>query len=192
MIATAILKEEHRLIVAVLDAMEKWIDELRDGKAFDPRLATMIGEFLRDFADACHHGKEEEKLFVWMRDHSVGEGAVHMLEEDHEIGRAHVRAMLESAQSGERTSSQRFCSNGMDLAAMLRTHIAREDEGVFAMADMAADREDELLDEFLEIEAGHSRHASAFQLAQDICRTIGVRIPVSTDVPTLGRVFSLT
>jgi hemerythrin-like domain-containing protein len=61
--ATSRLREEHQLILKVADAMQALLAEGGgpDGLDFDT-----IGDcvtFIRLFADACHHGKEEDLLF---------------------------------------------------------------------------------------------------------------------------------
>ena len=60
---TRCLREEHALILKVLDCFEIALDRARrDGRVssqvFDPFV-----EFFRGFADRCHHCKEEDRLF---------------------------------------------------------------------------------------------------------------------------------
>jgi hypothetical protein len=63
---TAILVEEHELILEALDARENRLDALEQGGVPDRAYFGTMVEFLRTFADACHHGKEERLLFEHM------------------------------------------------------------------------------------------------------------------------------
>jgi hemerythrin-like domain-containing protein len=63
--ATDMLMQEHRVIEKALDAMERWSANL--GRENEPdekaELARFVA-FIQGFADAYHHGKEEDILFV--------------------------------------------------------------------------------------------------------------------------------
>ncbi len=60
------LMNEHRTIEQVLDAMVGFAEEARRrGATEKEELARFVG-FVREFADACHHGKEEDILFAAM------------------------------------------------------------------------------------------------------------------------------
>ena len=62
--ATAVLRHEHEAIVLALRILAE-ID--RHAIAHDPvhleDLRALV-DFLAEFADTCHHGKEEQLLFV--------------------------------------------------------------------------------------------------------------------------------
>ena len=61
--ATEVLRKEHDAILKMLEATETTAAQLARGeKVPDSRLAGLI-EFFQQFADRCHHGKEEEVLF---------------------------------------------------------------------------------------------------------------------------------
>ena len=57
---------EHQLILAVLDSLEEGADRLDSGDKIDADFFLDAAEFIADFADSCHHGKEEDILFVAM------------------------------------------------------------------------------------------------------------------------------
>jgi len=60
---TEILETEHRFIQKVIDGIRGLLDLTAFEKAFDAdKFASMI-DFMRSYADNCHHGKEEELLF---------------------------------------------------------------------------------------------------------------------------------
>jgi hemerythrin-like domain-containing protein len=61
--AIDVLMTEHRLIERVLGFLESFALEVKGGLPLERRLVSEYGEFFGRFADACHHGKEEEILF---------------------------------------------------------------------------------------------------------------------------------
>ncbi len=60
---TDALEQEHRIIQRVVGAMAALADEVEKGKVIPPEVVQDLLEFLRTFADRCHHGKEEACLF---------------------------------------------------------------------------------------------------------------------------------
>lgn len=190
MIATDILREEHRIILSVLRALEKICDAIDNGDPVDTGLGEKIISFIREFADACHHGKEEARLFKWMRRQQIGMGPVGMLEEEHETGRSFVRAMHGALEAGE---DRRFGEAARGLIDMLRNHIDREDHGVFVMADDVLQNGDDrsLVDEYAEIEseAGGHRHSAGLALAQEICEAAGVPCVTMRELPNVSRYY---
>jgi hemerythrin-like domain-containing protein len=134
--ATGILREEHRLILRVLDAFEKLLqrDELPVAVLEDSI------SFFRLFTDACHHGKEEDLLFTALENEDVPgiEGPIGLLRAEHVEGRALVRRLTEllaAHRTGDAAAAREFRREARDYIEFLRAHIAKEDEGVFQLAD---------------------------------------------------------
>ena len=61
---TEILEEEHHYIQKVVGAMAALAERLETGQDVDTAMLQSIVEFMRTFADNCHHGKEETHLFT--------------------------------------------------------------------------------------------------------------------------------
>ena len=61
--ATAVLKEEHRVIERVLDALETAANRLTTGSPVRPGVFLQAADFIKGFVDGCHHKKEEGVLF---------------------------------------------------------------------------------------------------------------------------------
>ena len=62
MTPTETLKHEHRVILLVLDAAEREVASIeKTGKVQADKLQKML-DFFRNFADRCHHAKEEKLL----------------------------------------------------------------------------------------------------------------------------------
>jgi hemerythrin-like domain-containing protein len=60
---TEILSSEHRVIEQVLGCLEKIIEQARQNGRLERQPAEDAIAFFRNFADRCHHGKEEAHLF---------------------------------------------------------------------------------------------------------------------------------
>jgi hemerythrin-like domain-containing protein len=54
---------EHRLIERMIDVMKEELVLIEKEKKVDPKFIEMAVDFIRTYADRCHHGKEEDILF---------------------------------------------------------------------------------------------------------------------------------
>ena len=63
MLATDDLRAEHEGILRMLAVLEAMAGKLGGPEAPPPAQWEAVLEFLRVFADKCHHGKEEDVLF---------------------------------------------------------------------------------------------------------------------------------
>jgi hemerythrin-like domain-containing protein len=66
MTPTEQLKEEHEGIQLMLRILDKVCQRLASGVRVDTGHLEKILEFIKVFADKCHHGKEEDLLFPEM------------------------------------------------------------------------------------------------------------------------------
>ena len=60
---TAVLRDEHQLILKVARRLDGMLIEDNDGDGLDYDTVSRCITFFRLFADACHHSKEEDLLF---------------------------------------------------------------------------------------------------------------------------------
>ncbi len=137
--AIDVLLQEHRVIEQVLDALDAGAARLARGEAVPARFFLDAADFAARFADGSHHRKEEGVLFPTMTRHGAPErgGAIEMMLEEHEQGRAYVRQLREAARqldAGDTRASGRIIAAARSYAALLRDHIAKEDEMLFPMA----------------------------------------------------------
>jgi hemerythrin-like domain-containing protein len=138
--ATALLREQHRLILKVVAAFERAM--CNDDVLPPARDVEAFITFFRLFTDACHHGNEEDLLFAALEDHGMsGEGGpIDGLREEHRIGRALVRGMNDSAPKLNTAEARAaFRLNAGAYVDFIRGHIAREDDGLFEVADTRID-----------------------------------------------------
>ncbi|MCJ2519997.1 MAG: hemerythrin domain-containing protein, partial [Candidatus Thermoplasmatota archaeon] len=150
---TEALKEEHRAIERALKAMEVAAEMLDLGQEVPRELLEKILEFVRGFADRCHHHKEEGVLFPYLERKGLPRdlGPIGVMLAEHEMGRGHVKAMAEAV---EEARPRDFVAHARAYAALLRDHIAKEDNVLFPMADQMIGpvEAEELMGEFEEAE----------------------------------------
>lgn len=181
---TEILSAEHRVIERVLDCLEGIAATAARGP-LDVEAADQALRVLRTFADACHHGKEEDRLFPRMKARGMPThvGPVAVMLAEHELGRAAIRGMSEglaSTKRGEAHGTVRFVEDAHTYVALLRQHIAKEDQILFPMAESIltdADRS-ELLAEFASFEhndVGAGTHEEMLGLVDGLCARLGIK-----------------
>jgi hemerythrin-like domain-containing protein len=149
---TEVLSAEHRVIEQVLDCLEQIAARAESTRALDVESARTALEVLRTFADRCHHGKEENCLFPKLesRGFPTHVGPVAVMLQEHESGRAEIRAMdaaLETLSRNDSSGHQSFAAAARRYVALLRDHIAKEESILFPMAESMltpADRDDVL------------------------------------------------
>ena len=139
--ATSRLRSEHQLILQVADALETLVSRSESGDSDFDALADCIA-FIRLFADACHHGKEEDLLFPALEargmPHDQGPIAVMLFE--HQQGRAFAKVMagaIDDARAGDAEALAKLRNAGTGYVHLIRGHINKEDHVLFEMADQA-------------------------------------------------------
>ncbi|MFN7085871.1 MAG: hemerythrin domain-containing protein [Burkholderiales bacterium] len=138
--ATETLMDEHRAIERLLDSLELAADRLDAGESVRPGFFLEAAEFIRDFADGCHHRKEEGLLFPALEAAGMPResGPIGVMLHEHDAGRAFTKAMREAAgrlQDGDAAAKSAITANARGYAALLRQHIRKEDTILFRMAE---------------------------------------------------------
>ncbi|HEX9049741.1 MAG TPA: hemerythrin domain-containing protein [Anaeromyxobacter sp.] len=134
------LMSEHRAIERVLDGLVAFAeDTARRGATEKEELARFV-TFVREFADARHHGKEEDILFAAMVDAGFPRngGPVAVMLHEHDQGRALVRILKERAEQPAAWSDadrQEIADVARGYSAMLHAHIHKEDAVLYPMAE---------------------------------------------------------
>jgi len=155
--ATKLLKEEHEIILRGLRVLTTLAERSARGEAVPAQATKTLLDFLRDFADAHHHGKEEEILFPAMEEAGFPRdaGPLAVMLHEHDEGRILIRELRESAPraAGAADERARFAAAARAYAQLLSAHIDKENLVLFAMADQAVGpaeqkRVDEAFDTF--------------------------------------------
>ena len=137
--AIEVLMNEHRLIEQVLGSLETFVAEVETGLDPERPVLADYGAFLRGFADACHHGKEEDILFQRMteRGFSRESGPVAVMLHEHRVGRGHVSVLREAGDGTgplAAMETQLVLEHAGAFIPLLRTHILKEDRILYPMA----------------------------------------------------------
>ena len=144
---TQVLMEEHELILAALEALGKKLTTLEDPRVADRAYFEKAVDFLKNFADKCHHGKEEELLFKKMVERGFPRegGPIAVMLSEHQAGRAFIRGIAEGAAKigTDPKAGDQIRHNGWGYIELLRNHIAKENTVLFPMADRVLAPEDQ-------------------------------------------------
>jgi hemerythrin-like domain-containing protein len=133
-----VLMTEHRTIERVLAAVEARLAEAEGGPV-PYEFLTQALDFFRNFADGCHHAKEEELLFPLLEQRGIprANGPIGCMLNEHVQGRnylAVVRANLDAARDGSSEAVSAVYDAATGYIGMLRRHIYKEDQILFQMA----------------------------------------------------------
>ena len=171
-VATDVLKHEHEAILLGLRILEQIATRAKEGKVA-PQDAIAFLAFLREFADKCHHGKEEGFLFPEMIKSGLPQksGPISVMLSEHEEGRALIAAMAASASPVMK--GQEFAQAAHAYITHLTAHIDKENHVLFPMADRMIRPEalEELAAAFERHEEqviGHGRHEELHDMLKDL------------------------
>lgn len=134
------LMDEHRTIergIAIVGAMRGRIE---GGDPVPLADVERIVDFVRGFADQCHHHKEEKLLFPAMEAAGVQNegGPIGELLTEHDAGRAYVAQLWGAVghSTGDILIADRNVTQVMAAyASLLTAHIRTEDQETFPLAD---------------------------------------------------------
>lgn len=168
--ASATLREEHQVILRVLEVLETLLERHRRGEPLEAEALGRCLEFFRLFADACHHAKEEDLLFPVLEDRGIPNegGPIGVMLHEHRMARSLVARMSDELEAlaagggggggdggkgGGDDGAGRFEAVATDYLDLLRQHIAKEDQVLFPMGDgvMTAEDQQELAARFCEV-----------------------------------------
>ena len=177
--ATEILMQEHELILRGVAVLERMAGRAQAAPGIPAADAEAIIDFIKKFADGCHHAKEEGVLFPAMEAAGMPRdgGPIAVMLAEHGQGRAAV-AMMASAVANFATdpSAQAVFARGASAyAALLTHHIHKENDILFRMADnmIGSNKDAELLQAYGEHEAkvtGPGEHERFHRVIEDLER----------------------
>lgn len=154
MTATDVLRHEHEAIQRVVNVMERAASRLEAGDTVPREALSSAIDFVRGFADGCHHAKEERTLFPLMKEHGVPEqgGPLGVMLHEHDAGRAFIQQLEHAIERDDRADIVEALRGYVSL---LRGHIAKENDVLFPMADrvLSSDEQQRLVTEFERIES---------------------------------------
>jgi hemerythrin-like domain-containing protein len=148
------LMNEHEGILFGLQILEEMTSCIRQRQPSEIGDLREIVHFFRLFADKCHHGKEEGLYFPELEKYGVRNegGLIGQLLLEHAEGRKYIAIMDQAAAS--LLDPESFAGAAENYIKLLRTHIGKENTGLFPMGDrmIPADRQASLLEAFEDFE----------------------------------------
>jgi hemerythrin-like domain-containing protein len=113
--------------------------DLESGGTVDRKDVFDFGRFFRNFADKCHHGKEEDRLFVKLVEAGFpkDDGPIAVMLAEHEAGREEVRGLVQiGSGSGALSDSERrsVSEYAAQFVPLLYGHIQKENNILYPMA----------------------------------------------------------
>lgn len=138
MYATEVLKQEHRVIERMLPVLEEAAGRLDHGRNVDKDIFPLILDFMRVFADRCHHAKEEAELFPFLEKSGVDAegGLIGALKDEHEEARTLVKDLAAAVDNiGEEEAAAEIDAIARIYCKLLRMHIEKEDITLFPLTD---------------------------------------------------------
>lgn len=150
-----LLVEEHKNIYALTEHLNRTCCGILEGAEVDVKEFRECIDFVRNYADKHHHGKEEQILFRFMleKNDPASEKLVRngMLVE-HDLARYHVRELDEALTQYEENPTSEVKLNILIHAAgyaeLLQRHINKENDVCYTYAErLLSDECKALIDE---------------------------------------------
>ncbi len=154
------LMSEHRLIERMVGLMRQDLERIRANILVDPEFAfvdpvfiDVAVDFMRTYADRCHHGKEEDILFAELASKPLPpdlKTVVDELIEEHKQAREYTKELVKAKenylrQEPEAVNQVLFYLD--KITAMYPKHIIKEDQHFFipCMGLFTAEEKDAML-----------------------------------------------
>jgi hemerythrin-like domain-containing protein len=173
MTPVGIMMIEHRLIERMISLLKKELGDIQDSKKADPVFIDTAIDFIRIYADKCHHGKEEDIFFkVLLEKKLKSNDNEYILEliEEHKQGRAAV-GRLDKAKEGYIKKETEALNEIADclkwLIEFYPRHIEKEDGHFFNLYKtyLNEEEQDKMLVDFSQFskESIHDKYSAVVE-----------------------------
>jgi hemerythrin-like domain-containing protein len=139
--ALELMIDEHKYIKRMLLVVRKACYKIVEGEEVNYDDFYSIIDFIRNFADKHHHGKEEQLLFNRMVD-EIGLTAEKLVKHgmlvEHDLGRLYISELstaLEDLKSGNNEAKIDIIGSAISYTNLLTRHIDKEDAVVYKFAE---------------------------------------------------------
>ena len=133
---TQVLSEEHQTILKVIDGVLIECNEIEGGKDLEKGYFVEVIDFIKNYADAYHHAKEEDILFKAMLENveNMHCNPIPVMLHEHEEGRHYIKNLEEGIANSDK---EQILANARGYCLLLRDHIYKEDNVLYPMAEQA-------------------------------------------------------
>ena len=130
------LMVEHQLILRFLGNMNKILSQAEksgDVAWLGQRIDRCV-DFIQNFADHVHHGKEENILFEYLKRPEVLShcSPIGQMLHEHDLGRDFVKGLIEARKKNDLKG---MITNARGYEGLLFQHIMKEDNILYPMAE---------------------------------------------------------
>jgi hemerythrin-like domain-containing protein len=138
------LMAEHELIERGLVLLEKAVGRIGVGQPLPEGFPQWAPRFFQEFADKCHHAKEEDVFFPVLKQRGIPEqgGPIGVMLHEHVLGRDCVGRMREASQA-QPFDAHKFAEAARQYIPLLRQHIFKENNVLFRMAERVMSEADD-------------------------------------------------
>ena len=138
------LMAEHELIERGLVLLEKVVARIDAGQHLPDGFSAWAIRFFQQFADKCHHAKEEDVFFPVLKQRGIPEqgGPIGVMLHEHVLGRDCVGRM-QAASQGQPFDARMFADAARQYVPLLRQHIFKENNVLFRMAERVMSEADD-------------------------------------------------
>lgn len=132
-----LMMEEHTYIMRMLKVVRNASLKILNGEEIVYEDFDKMIDFIRNYADEHHHGKEEKFLFQEMVNHLGKMGAnlvTHGMLVEHDYGRLFIRELVEALDKVKQKDQEArldVIANAIGYTNHLTRHIAKEDQVVY-------------------------------------------------------------
>ena len=168
---------EHRLIERMIALLKKESVRIRSRTRVDGAFVLSAVDFIRTYADHCHHGKEENILFRDLKKKELSPQYAQVLkelEEDHVKGRQVVGDLVAAQErylKGDKTAVDEIARLMEVLVEFYPKHIEKEDKHFFipCMVYFTKQEQDAMLAECCEFDRRmiHEKYAQAVRQLEE-------------------------
>ena len=172
---------EHRLIERMIRQIEVELTRIDQTDEVDVLYIDQAVDFIRTYADRCHHGKEEDILFRELDKKPLTPGQKRVMQElveEHIFGRNTVAELVAARNryaSGDQTALGEIHKALSALAQFYPKHIDKEDKEFFipVMDHFTEEEKDQMLQEGLDFDAGliHEKYQKMVEMRESDMRT---------------------
>jgi len=165
---------EHRLIERMLKLIDSEIINISKTNEINISFIEAAIDFIKTYADRCHHGKEEDILFRELKNKDISTVHKKILDEliqEHVYARENTKILVDAKNkslNGDKEAVVTVSAQLNKLVEFYPKHIAKEDKNFFipCMQYFTRKEQDNMLDEFWEFDKKliHEKYRKSVEL----------------------------
>ena len=136
--STTSLRNDHKLIEKVLNALNATVSLLESGKKIPEEILLPTIDFTQNFTDVCHHKKEEDVLFPALGKAGLPTqmGPIPRMLEEHRITKQLAEKLEITSHSYLKSGNSTDLINSLKMyIEHVNEHLWKENNRLFMMAD---------------------------------------------------------